>query len=57
MMDELLKEIEALKKDRELLEELWSEVGPYSSEAKEEAKMIDRVRTKLRNHFKFDDSE
>lgn len=55
MLDKLLEEIEELKQAKELLEEIWHEVGPYSEE--DDLKRIQKVRGKLRDHFNFDDSE
>lgn len=39
----------------ELLDDVWMLVGPYASEDDDEN--IQRVRSKLRKHFDFDDSE
>lgn len=47
----VLEDIRSLQNDRELLEEIWTELGPY------ENTISDTLRYKIRDHFNFDDSE
>ena len=51
MVDKFLEEIEDLKKAKALLEEIWIEIGPYSTVLK------DSLQQKINNYFRFDDSE
>jgi hypothetical protein len=43
--------IEDLERAKELLEEIWNELGPYNGV------LSDHLRYKLNNYMKFDDSE
>lgn len=46
-----MEEIDHLKEGQELLESVWSELGPYTNSLSNE------LRAKLQNYFGFDDSE
>ena len=52
MLEQLLEEIEDLKKAKKLLEEVFHAVGPYEHDA-----VPDELRWKICDYFKFDDSE
>ena len=52
-LDKLLQEIELLKKANELLNKIWTELGPYD----DGSKLTDRTRIELQHFFNFDDSE
>ena len=51
ILKQLLEEIEKLKQSEELLEQIWSELGPYSTQ------LPDSLMNNIRKYFKFDDSE
>ncbi len=50
-LNAILNEIEELKEGVGLLEEIWSELGPYTDHLPIE------LRIKLQRYFNFDDSE
>lgn len=52
MLDELLKELEELKKAREILEWVYVDIGPYGARQLQEETL-----NLIRNYFDFDDSE
>lgn len=52
MLEQLLNEIEDLKRAKELLEKVYSEYGAYG-----DGKISDKTRYELQDYFKFDDSE
>jgi hypothetical protein len=51
-LDKLLEEIARLKEANELLDKVWTEVGPYNNE-----KISDKTMRELQRFFNFDDSE
>ena len=51
MIEELLKEIESLKKAKDLLESVYFECGPYSN------KLSDDLQNKINDYFGFNDDE
>lgn len=54
MIDELIKEMQELQEAKEILKQIYSEVGPYYSP---DNILSEDIIMKLRNFFKFDDSE
>jgi hypothetical protein len=52
-LDKLLEEIARLKAGNELLDKVWTELGPYD----DGSKLSDRTRMELQRFFNFDDSE
>lgn len=51
-LENLLKEINELKKAKELLGKVYSEYGPYG-----DGEISDKTRYEMQDYFKFDDSE
>ena len=52
MLEKLLKEIEDLKKAKELLNKVWIEMGPYR-----DGDIDDETWSKISEYMFFDDSE
>lgn len=50
-LEKFITEIKHLREAKELLEEIWVEVGPYSN------KLNNETMIKLQKYFDFDDSE
>lgn len=51
LLNKLLDELQHLKDAKDLLESIWSELGPYNQA------LTEKTRYKLQDFFKFDDSE
>lgn len=53
-LEKFLKDIEHLQEAHEILEKIWLELDPYRARADQ---ISDATWNKVRNYFKFDDSE